>query len=122
MAKQRQNGAKAALGQQGAQLKRNAHGKRFVGDDGGAHQAREAERAKVHQMQLAARDAAQRAAKRQEARRAHEALVHRPLWEGVAGLALQSARLATTVLALPLRAARLPFRLAASVLPRWGHA
>jgi hypothetical protein len=91
------------------------HGKRFVGEDVGERQARAAERTKVHQMQAAARDAALRAARKQETRRAHEALVHRPLWEGVAGLVLQSARLATKVVALP-------FRLASSLVPRWSRA
>jgi len=102
------------------ELKHSTHGggsrgKRFVGEDVGEHQARVAERAKVHQMQAAARDAAQRAARKQEASRAHAALVHRPLWEGVAGLVLQSARLATKVVALP-------FRLASSLMPHGSHA
>src|SRR5690242_21959687 len=108
MVKRRRSSAKAALGQQEAELKRSARGKQFAGQDTGAQHAREEERAKVHRMQIAAREAAmraareqERAAREQEARRAHEQLVHRPLWEGAAGLVLQSARLASTVLALP---------------------
>ena len=47
------------MGQQRAELKRTAPGKRFIGDTG-AEEARQAERAKVTQMQAVARAAALR--------------------------------------------------------------
>jgi hypothetical protein len=129
MIKKRRGAAKAAIGQQEAELRRGARGKRFVGDDTGAAQARAAERAKVMRMQLAAREAAQRVAREQEAERVHAALASRPLWEAVGGLALASARLAASMARvplrlarLPLRAAALPFRAAAALVPRLGPA
>jgi hypothetical protein len=122
MAKSRRSSSKAALGQQEAELRRSSRGQRFIGEDTGALQARAAEREKVIRMQVAAREAVMRTEREQEAQRAHDELVHRPLWESAAALVLDSARLATTVLTLPMRMARLPFRLAASLLPRWSDA
>ncbi len=121
MIKSRQDGAKSALRQQEAEVKRSARGKHFVGEDTGSAQARAAERAKVHRMQVAAREAATRAGHEQEARQAHEELVRQPLWTNVANLVVDTARLAGTIALLPVRAAKLPFRVAAALLPRWSH-
>jgi hypothetical protein len=122
MIKRRRTSAKATLREQEVELKRTARGKRFVGEDTGSAQARAAERAKVHQMLVASREASLRAQREREARRAHEERVHRPLWEGVADLVVDTARLAGTIARLPFRVAKLPFRVAAALLPRWSGA
>jgi hypothetical protein len=121
MVKNRRGAAKATIGQQTAELKRTAPGKRFVGE-GGAAEARAAERAKVLRMQIAAREAEQRAARERAATQAREERLHAPLWEAFGGLVLDSARLATTIAALPMRFARLPFRVAAALVPRFRSA
>jgi hypothetical protein len=129
MIKKRRGSAKAAIGQQQAEIRRSARGKRFVGDDTGAAEGRAAERAKVLRLQVAAREAALHAAHEQEAERMAAERAERPLWEALGGLALSSARLAASVARLPfrlaripLRAAALPFRVAASLVPRPGAA
>jgi hypothetical protein len=123
MVEQRQGGAKSALRQQEAELKRTARGKHFVGEDTGSARGRAAERAKVHRMQVRAREEAQRAAVEQEARRQHEELLRRPLWQNLAGLVLDTVKLTGTLARLPFRAAMLPFRVAGALLsPRWGQA
>jgi hypothetical protein len=122
MIKKRRSSAKAALGQQEAAVKRRAYGKRFVGDDTGAERGRAAERAKVLQMQAAARAATQRPRGGGEGEGEGEAaaadVLSRPWWEAIGGLAVESFRLATTVAWLPVRIAKLPLRVAASFLPR----
>jgi hypothetical protein len=118
MIKKRRSSAKAAFGQQEAESKRGARGKQFVGDDTGSAEAKAAERAKVLRMQAAAREASPRAAREQEHDRAHDELVSRPWWEAVGGLVVESARLATTIAWLPVRMAKLPFRMVASLVPR----
>jgi hypothetical protein len=117
MVKNRRGAAKATLGKQAAEQKRNAPGNRFVGQSGGEH-AKAEERAKVLRMQLAARAAEQLAARERAAAQAREERLRAPLWETVGGLVLDSARLATTIAGLPLRLARLPFRVAAAMVPR----
>ena len=118
MIEKRRSSAKSVLGRQGAETKRGARGKRFVGDDTGGGQGRVAELARVHRMQVAARESALRAERDRRAEQAREEHLRRPLWEGVAGLVLGSARLAVVVATAPLRMARaavgiLPF------VPRW---
>lgn len=110
MAKRERLDPKAALGQQEAELRRSGRGKQFVGDDVGAARGRAAERAKVHELQ-----------REYAVQLAHEERLRRPLWEGVAGLVLDGARVAGALVRLPFRMARLPFRVAASLMPRWGH-
>jgi hypothetical protein len=105
MIKKRRGSAKAALGQQKAELRRSARGKRFIGDDTGAAEARQAERAKVLQMQAAARAAAARA--READHREHEAELRerQSRWVVAGHLVRDASRLARTVAGLPLRVA-----------------
>lgn len=115
MIKKRRGSAKAAVGQQRAQIRRDARGKRFVGEDTGAEQARAAERAKVLQMQAAARLASERAHEVEAERREHSTSRLR-----VAGrLVRDTTRLARTVAGLPLRVASaavsIPLRLATAI-------
>lgn len=105
MIKKRRGSAKAALGQQKAELRRSAKGKRFIGDDSGAAEARQAERAKVLQMQLAARAAAARARETDEHERQHDDGEHRSRWVVAGHLVRDTTRLARTVAGLPLRVA-----------------
>ena len=99
MIKKRRGSAKATLGQQQAELKRSAKGKRFIGQDTGADEARSAERAKVIQMQAAARAAAERAREAEEQRNGSRL-------RAAARLVRDTTRLAGTVAVLPLRVAR----------------
>jgi hypothetical protein len=112
MIKKRRGSAKAALGQQRSELRRSAKGKRFIGEDNGAEVARAAERAKVVQMQFAARAAAERA---EEA--AHRE--QRSTLRAAGRLVVDTTRLAGTLARLPLRmasvAAALPFRFASAM-------
>jgi hypothetical protein len=118
MIKKRRGSAKAALGQQRAELKRKAPGKRFIGEGGDPAQARAAERARVLQMQAAAARAAANAAQLHEAEDARREDHHSRLY--FAGqLVRDTTRLARTVAGLPLRmasvAAGVPFRLISAV-------
>jgi hypothetical protein len=111
MQKKRKGSAKAAIGQQAADVRRGAPGgRRFIGDDTGAAAARAAERERVHRMQVAARAAAARAAEEHEQLRQ---LAERrpPALERVGAVVLDSVRLATTL-------AGIPFRIAAALWPR----
>ena len=117
MIKKRRSSAKAAFGQQEAALRRGAPGKKFVGDDTGSAEGRAAELEKVHRMQVAARANSQPA--EHESERPDDELLGRPWLHAVGGLVVESARLASTVAWLPLRLAKLPFRVAASFIPRF---
>jgi hypothetical protein len=118
MIKRRRSSAKAAFGQQEADTRRSARGKRFIGEDTGAAQARAAERAKVLRLQVAAHEAERRMAEQHAAEEAHAEILRRPWWEAVGGLVLGSARLATAVATLPFRVATLPLRVVGSLVPR----
>lgn len=102
------------MGQQRAELKRTAPGKRFIGDTG-AEEARQAERAKVTQMQAVARAAALRVEE-------EEALRNGSRLRAAVRLVRDTTRLAGTVAGLPLRlatsAATLPLRFVSAVLLR----
>ena len=110
MVKKRRGSAKAALGQQRSELKRTAKGKQFIGEDTGSEHARAVERAKVLQMQAAARHASERV--RDETSR----------WRVVGRLVRDTTRLAGTVAGLPWRmasaAVSVPVRLASVLLLR----
>lgn len=117
MIKKRKGSAKAAIGQQRAWTKRNAPGKRFIGDDADAQQARQAELAKVHQMQMAARAAAERARELQTEELSRD---ERSRLRAARHLVRDTARLAGTLARLPLRmataAASVPLRFVSAML------
>lgn len=84
--------SKAALGQQRSQLRRGAKGKVHVGDAAeSAAAGHAAEQAKVRHMRELLQE------------RRKEARLRRPLAPMVAGLVLGAARLAGTLVTLPLR-------------------
>ncbi|HET7754421.1 MAG TPA: translation initiation factor IF-2 [Anaeromyxobacteraceae bacterium] len=117
MIKKRRGSAKGAIGQQRAETKRNAPGKRFIGEDAGAAEAKQAERAKVIQMQAAARAAAARAREEEDLRQERSSKLR------IAGrLVRDTTRLAGTVARLPLRiasaAVSVPLRFVSAV---WLH-
>jgi hypothetical protein len=101
MAKMRRTDAKEALGRQRAQLRRGARGKSFVGQDAGSSAGRAAELERVRRLRE--RLAAERAREREA--RLHEEVLRTPISALLLDVAVDGARLAGTLLALPFRVA-----------------